>query len=102
MSVTVPSHIEINDQGRAVVAGTRFKVSMLIVDTRQGMTPEKIVEQFQPLTLAQVYSALSYYHDHRDEIDAEITQSQRYAETMRQQAGPSPLTQKLRAAGKLP
>jgi uncharacterized protein (DUF433 family) len=35
-----------------------------------GLTPEEIAANVYPeLTLAQVYSALAYYEDHRDEID---------------------------------
>jgi uncharacterized protein (DUF433 family) len=34
-----------------------------------GLTPEEIAASVYPgLTLAQVYSALAYYEDHRDEI----------------------------------
>ena len=35
-----------------------------------GLTPEEIAASVYPgLTLAQVYSALAFYEDHRDEID---------------------------------
>jgi hypothetical protein len=35
-----------------------------------GHTPEQIAEVDYPhLTLGQVYAALAYYEDHRDEID---------------------------------
>ena len=41
-----------------------------------GETPESIVEKVLPhLTLAQVYDALSYYHDHKAEIDLELAES---------------------------
>jgi uncharacterized protein (DUF433 family) len=39
---------------------------------RQGMTPEELVREFPHLTLAQVYDALSYYYDHKEEIDQEM------------------------------
>jgi uncharacterized protein (DUF433 family) len=32
-------------------------------------TPEEIVDSFNDLTLAQVFDALSYYYDHKQEID---------------------------------
>jgi uncharacterized protein (DUF433 family) len=37
----------------------------------QGMTPEELVAEFPHLTLASVHDALSYYYDHREEIDAD-------------------------------
>ena len=33
-----------------------------------GFSPDEIVSRFPQLTLADVYAALSYYWDHRDEI----------------------------------
>ena len=36
---------------------------------RLKQTPEEIVDSFNDLTLAQVFDALSYYYDHRQEID---------------------------------
>jgi uncharacterized protein (DUF433 family) len=36
------------------------------------MTPEELVREFPHLTLAQVYDALSYYYDHKEEIDQEM------------------------------
>ena len=36
----------------------------------QGYTPEELVRKFD-LTLGQVHAALSYYYDHKEEIDRE-------------------------------
>ncbi|MBC6476701.1 MAG: DUF433 domain-containing protein [Hormoscilla sp. GM7CHS1pb] len=54
------------------IAGTRMSVPTLIVDYRAGMSPEKIVEEFPHLTLAQVDAALAYYHANKDRIEADI------------------------------
>ena len=34
--------------------------------------PEEFVEQYPHLTLAQVYDALSFYYDHRPEIERDL------------------------------
>jgi len=39
---------------------------------RQGVTPEELVKEFSHLSLAQVYDSLSYYYDHKEEIDEEL------------------------------
>jgi uncharacterized protein (DUF433 family) len=39
------------------------------------MTPEELVTLFPHLTLAQVYDALSYYYDHKEEIDRDLAES---------------------------
>lgn len=58
--------------GRPAIAGTRISVRTIVERIRLGDSPEQIVESYPPLTLAQVYDALSYYHEHRSEIEAEI------------------------------
>jgi uncharacterized protein (DUF433 family) len=59
--------------GSAVIEGTRFPVrSVVNYVLRQGLAPEELVKEFSHLTLAQVYDALSYYYDHRKEIDREL------------------------------
>ena len=59
--------------GRAVVAGTRIRVSILLGCYRQGMTVEEIVEQYPPLRPADVHDALAYAYDHPLEMEADLT-----------------------------
>ena len=77
----VPRHayIEVVEKiagSQAMIKGTRVPVSILIGYLRMGETPESLVENILPhLTLAQVYDALSYYHDHQDEIEQEMIEN---------------------------
>ena len=88
--------------GVARIAGTSLKVIHLVMDqTARGSTPEQVREQFPPLTLAQVYAALTYYHDHKAEFDAEIQSSLERVEQLRATTQESPIRKKLRAIGKL-
>jgi hypothetical protein len=41
---------------------------------RRGLSVEEILHEFPHLTPAQVHDALSYYYDHRAEIDQEIVE----------------------------
>jgi len=60
--------------GSPIIAGTKFPVrSVVFYVLKQGMTPEELVKEFTHLTLAQVYSALSYYYENRAEIDRELS-----------------------------
>ena len=53
-----------------------------------GLAPDEIVARHPGLTLADVYAALTYYHDHRDEISAHLREAdQLYAQLQAQ--GPS-------------
>ena len=59
--------------GSPVIKGTKFPVrSVVNYVLRQGLSPEEIVGEFSHLTLAQVYDALSYYYDHKEDIDRDL------------------------------
>jgi uncharacterized protein (DUF433 family) len=60
--------------GRPVIRGTRFPVNSIVQNHRRGLSVDEILREFPHLTPAQVYDALSYYYDHREEIDREITE----------------------------
>jgi uncharacterized protein (DUF433 family) len=63
--------------GRACVAGTRVRVMDIVALRGAGVSPEEIVQEFPSLeSTIDVYAALVYYADHKDEIDAEFTQDQ--------------------------
>lgn len=51
--------------------------------------------QHPHLTMAQVHAALSYYFDHRPEIDAEIAQGLETVDKLRQQQGNAPTRRQL-------
>ena len=63
----------------AVLAGTNIGVWFIVRQLRTGDTPEDIVASLPHLTLAGIYDALSYYHDHRAEIDPIIEHGDRMA-----------------------
>ena len=59
--------------GSPVIVGTRFPVrSVVFYVLRLGFAPEELVERFPHLSLAQVYDALAYYYDNREEVEADI------------------------------
>jgi uncharacterized protein (DUF433 family) len=61
---------------QAMIRGTRIAVRDIVGYLRLGETPESLVSEVLPhLTLAQVYDALSYYHDHVEQIDQELSEN---------------------------
>src|SRR5436305_5208463 len=78
--------------GRPHVAGHRIKVQHIAVwHERLGQSPDEIAAGHPGLTLADVYAALTYYHDHRDEIDADIAADERFVAEQRAKTGrPAP------------
>jgi uncharacterized protein (DUF433 family) len=61
--------------GAPRIDGTRIRVSQIVLMTEQGLSADEIIRSLPHLTLGQVYSALSYYHDHRSAIDREIEET---------------------------
>jgi uncharacterized protein (DUF433 family) len=39
---------------------------------KKGYTAEEISEQYEQLSLVQIYATLTYYHAHQPEIEADI------------------------------
>lgn len=55
-----------------IIRGTRTPVRAIVEHWKFGDTPETIVRKLPHLRLAQVFAALSYYDDHRAEIEQYI------------------------------
>jgi uncharacterized protein (DUF433 family) len=58
--------------GRPIVRGTRILVQTIVGYYKQGLSVDEILVGLPHLTAAQVFDALSYYHDHQAEIEADI------------------------------
>ena len=74
-------HIEVTPDvcgGRARVAGHRIRVQDVVLWTEQGQSADQIVAEFPQLSLADVYAALAYYHDHREEVDQQIREDDQF------------------------
>jgi uncharacterized protein (DUF433 family) len=103
MAVVAIEHLEIGPDGVARVIGKRTKVIQIVMDKiANGWTPEEIAAQYPHLSLAEIHAALAYYYDHQRELDLQIRDDLRQADALRQQAGDSPVVQRLRAAGLVP
>ena len=98
--ITTYEHIVLNDLQTPIIDGTTMKVAELVAEHLAfGWSPEELHFQHPYLSLGQIYSALAYYWDHTDEINAYMQSSSDMAEKMRVAAGPSPLKERLKAKG---
>ncbi len=99
MTTTINNHIEITQGvcgGKPRIAGHRIKVQNVVVwHERMGMSPDEIVYHYPSITLADVYAALSYYHDHLEEIRKDIEDDEIFVAEMKAKT-PSLLKEKLR------
>lgn len=74
-------------RGEARIDGHRIRVRDVVAARDMGgMSPEEVASTAYPsLTLAQVYAALAYYEDHREEIDGAFEDEVRFVEQFRRE-----------------
>ena len=101
MSAVAVGHIEVDAKGVARIAGSRLQVKHIAVYAQEGQTPEQIREAYPFLTLGEIYAALSFYYDHKAEIDAEIRRDEEEIERLRREAPESPFVKRMKAEGRL-
>jgi len=58
--------------GSPIIKGTRTSVANVAGFYLMGMAAEEIQRELPHLSLAQVFDALAFYFDHREEIDQEL------------------------------
>ena len=99
---TAYKQVTINKEGVPIIAGTTMKVVELIgAHQAYGWSPPELHFQFPHLSMSQIYSALAYYWDHKEELDTDMKRRLEYADHSRKEAGASPLAEKLRSQGLL-
>jgi uncharacterized protein (DUF433 family) len=92
------AHVDLRDDGVAMIAATRYKVAHLAQEQQAwGLGPEQLRESHPDLALGQIYSALAYYADHQPDIDAYIAETDRLAKDLSRAADDSPPLRRLRA-----
>lgn len=91
-------HIEIRPEvcgGKPCIAGTRIRVQDIYVwHELQGISADEITSRYPQVNMSDVYAALAYYWDHRDEMQRQMADETAFVEQMRQKHI-SPLKQKL-------
>ena len=72
--------------GKLRINGHRIRVQDIMVEHEwRALSPEEICHQHPGLTLAEVYSALAYLHDHRNAIVTNFDADRRAVEDFRNQ-----------------
>lgn len=76
MSVVSTSEIKLTktEAGVIRIEDTRVSLDSVLIAFNQGSTPEQIVYDYDSLSLAEVYAAISYYLQHRIEVDSYLAE----------------------------
>lgn len=67
-----PHHIPLEEHPGGVIriSGTRVPLERVIDAFLAGDTPEQIVQDYDSLSIGQVYAVIAYYLDNRENVDA--------------------------------
>ena len=76
LTTTEHPHVRVDVKGRPVVGTAALEVHVLARYWQLGMTLDELAEGYPYLSKGEILDALSYYHDHQDEIDALIQANQ--------------------------
>ena len=80
--------------GKPRIAGHRITVQNIAIwHERMGLSADEIATSYD-LSLGQVYAALAYYYDNREEIDLSIMEDEAFIDELRR-AGKSPLQERM-------
>ncbi len=83
--VTKPVPLRTDAAGVLRVGETRVSLDSVIVAFNEGATPEEIVQQYDVLSLADVYAVIGYYLENQGEIDSYLAERVREREQLRQE-----------------
>ena len=82
--VAYPHIVKKADKPARLESHPRTRVAMLVADYLwRGWSAEEIVRHYPYLTLAEVHATLSYYFDHREEIDTGLLEESRGVDAWR-------------------
>jgi uncharacterized protein (DUF433 family) len=89
---------EVSDR-EILIRGTRVGIETVLLDFREGASPEEISVRYRCLSLEQVYAAITFYLHDRARLDAYLERHLAESEAgyQRQLASPSNVVARLRA-----
>ena len=67
------NYVEKHEKGYRI-RGTRVSLDSIVYAYLEGLRPESIADDFPALKLEEVYGAIAYYLEHREEVDAHLKQ----------------------------
>ena len=100
--MNLPAHADpvplvVAEGGRVIpVAGTRVTLDTVIGAFKRGRTPEEIAQDYSSVSLPDLYSVVTYYLRHREEIEKYLGKRAREHEELRQEIDSRPEYQGLR------
>lgn len=103
MTAATPyEHIELQDEVPIIVGANTKVVEVVALQAAHGLSPEEICLQFPHLSMGQVHSALAFYWDHRESLDADLKRRMARAEQLRESTPEPAFVDRLRRLRRQP
>jgi uncharacterized protein (DUF433 family) len=83
--VTKPVPLHLDEGGVLRVGGTRVSFDSVLVAFHDGATPEEIIQQYDAVSLADVYAVIGYYLENQPAIDSYLAARRIQREELRRQ-----------------
>jgi uncharacterized protein (DUF433 family) len=75
--------------GKPRIVGHRIRVQdIYVLHELKGLSPDEILRVFPGITLADVHAAMTYFWDHREEIQRQMKGDEEFVDSLRAKAGP--------------
>lgn len=74
--------IRVDEHGVLRVGKTRVLLELVLISFKNGCSPETIAQQYDTLTLADVYAVIAYYLRNREEMEAYLAEADRQADEL--------------------
>jgi uncharacterized protein (DUF433 family) len=83
MTEVIP--LSTDNDGVIRVGNTRVTLDTIVAAFKEGATAEEIAYQYPTLSLADIYSVISYYLHQKKEVDAYLKRREKFAAEVRKQ-----------------
>src|SRR5438093_12460350 len=89
--VTKPVPLHLDAAGVLRVGNTLVSLDSVLAAFHDGATPEETVQQYDTISLADVYAVISYYLEHQQDIDTYLAARRTQREQLRRTSKPGTL-----------
>lgn len=72
-----------DERGACRIGDSRVLLELVLNSFENGVSPERIVEQYPTTNLGDIYAVIAYYLHHRDEVAAYLRAREKQAEEVR-------------------
>ena len=83
LETTITLPLTLTEDGTIRITGTRVSLDSVVHECEQRATPEEIAISSPSLPIADIYAAITYYLNHREQVEQYLRQQEADAEAVR-------------------